>query len=76
MMSDGIPGTPQTRTITFVTGEKTCASAPGKFCRWQGTKNFGTTPVCMLFDDARLWENVKGGWLMRCPECLKTFPVT
>ena len=26
-------------------GEETCASEPGKFCRWFGSKSFGRKPV-------------------------------
>lgn len=72
-MSDGVPGKPQERSISFVTGEKTCASTPGEFCRWVGVKSFGMKHVCMLFGDARLFENEPGGWLMRCQQCLDAF---
>lgn len=50
-------------------GEKTCASEPGKFCRFAGSKSFGTDPWCTLFN-TRLRD--KDGWLQRAPECLET----
>ena len=58
-------------TITFTHGEKTCALAPGVFCRWQGATGFGTRPVCMLFDDEPLHE--KDEWLQRCKQCIEAF---
>jgi len=50
-------------TINFEHGEKTCASDPGKFCRWEGTSGFGTRHVCMLFDNHPLF--FEDGWLQR-----------
>ena len=57
-------------TLQFETGETTCAVEPGKFCQFIGTTNFGTTPVCMLFDDL-LYE--KDGWVQRSKFCMTTF---
>lgn len=53
-------------------GEKTCARSYGKFCNWYGTKNFGQSPCCMLFN-AELHDEKGGieGWLQRLPECLE-----
>lgn len=51
-------------------GEKTCASEPGKFCRFLGAKSFGTVPVCMLFENRLL--NEKDGWVLRHKDCLNT----
>lgn len=61
-------------TIQFTHGVKTCASEPGKFCRWEGTMNFGTQYVCMLFGDELL--NYKDGWLQRCQPCVREFGET
>jgi hypothetical protein len=57
-------------------GDKTCASKPGKFCRFAGAKGFGTRPVCLLFRDndsneVHLTEEIAGGWLARCSQCLR-----
>jgi hypothetical protein len=61
-----------TRIIRLETecGERTCASTPGKFCRFVKSKNFGTEFVCILFD-RKLFD--EGGWLQRCGECLEEF---
>ncbi len=55
--------------IEFVHGEKTCASEPGKFCKWEGVQGFGTRNVCMLFDNEPLYFT--DGWLQRCKQCLE-----
>lgn len=59
--------------ITINCGETTCASEPGKFCRYMGTKYFGTQFICMLFPDGYeftfLFDD-KNGWLQRCKACL------
>lgn len=60
-------------------GEITCASEPGKFCRFLTTRRFGTVHFCRLWYD----QDEKGrplpldtvdgspeGWLKRRPECL------
>lgn len=53
--------------ITIECGKKTCATRPGKFCRFVQTTSFGMKPFCFLYnvplDDAN-------GWLMRCRKCL------
>jgi hypothetical protein len=51
-------------------GEETCAVSPGKFCRFLGSKKFGTVPVCMLYDK-ELFE--VDGWVDRCHECMEEF---
>jgi hypothetical protein len=48
-------------------GEKTCASEPGKFCYFVRVKNFGTSYLCLYYDE-KLYDN--DGWLIRCPKCL------
>jgi hypothetical protein len=58
-------------TLHFESGDTTCAKEPGKFCRFFGTKNFGTQPVCMLFDDEPLYE--KDGWIQRARICMASF---
>ena len=58
-------------TIRIEHGETTCASVPGKFCRFLGAKNFGTVPVCMLFNN-NLHSHNDGpfkGWIARCVDC-------
>ena len=63
-------------TIKIEHGETTCASEPGKFCRFLGTKNFGTQPVCMLNGDLPLFEHSEGekkGWLARSGACINEF---
>lgn len=54
--------------IMFEHGETTCAVEPGKFCRFAGSRKFGSEYVCLLFN-ARLYD--QDGWLTRCTECLK-----
>lgn len=49
-------------------GNTTCASKPGEFCEQLYASNFGTKPVCHLFNDTPLYEH--NGWLQRCEECL------
>ena len=51
-------------------GENTCASEPGKFCRFFATKSFGTTMWCSWFN-VRLLD--KDGWVQRAPECKEMF---
>jgi len=69
----------KTLRLYIVCGEKTCASEPGKFCRFVGVKNFGTVYVCLLFPELEapgdtsstyLKENDEG-WLARCTQCLE-----
>ena len=54
-------------------GEKTCASEPGKFCKFLGHKSFGVVPVCMLFNTETLYE--EDGWTLRSNTCLRTLKV-
>lgn len=67
--------------VLIEAGEKTCASAPRKFCQYVGVKTFGTKHVCMLFRDdfgnaAELTEDKPGGWLQRHVKCLDSQEVT
>jgi len=59
------------QTLVFVinAGEKTCASEPGKFCKYVRTRAFGTVFSCALFEET-LWEDKPGGSLQRVPRCL------
>lgn len=69
--------------IPIKCGKKTCASEPGVFCRFLGSKGINSW-VCMLFpmldemkasfkeevgSSTQLKENADG-WIARCPECL------
>ena len=56
-------------------GEKTCASEPGKFCKWVRTRKFGAIYFCHLWHAEDIHGKQqsleeKDGWLMRRPECL------
>jgi hypothetical protein len=64
----------KTLHLNIECGAKTCASEPGKFCRFLGAESFGTKPVCMLFpheDQSFTPLSSIGGWRQRCPECLQ-----
>jgi len=54
-------------TIEIEFGETTCASAPGKFCRFVGAIRYGTLPICKLF--AAELNADQNGWLARCDDC-------
>lgn len=63
-------------TLEIECGETTCAIEPGRFCRFLGSKKFGSISVCMLFpdpdgrgSDTMVWD--KDGWVQRCPACLR-----
>lgn len=57
-------------------GEKTCASSPGKFCKFFGSRRFGTIACCLLFPDkeglsfTELDTDNDGEWTLRCEDCL------
>lgn len=58
-------------------GEFTCASEPGKFCKFLGSSNFGTQSRCMYFRD-KDWTNLHlddtgDGWVQRAGVCLDLF---
>ena len=61
-------------SIEYECGEKTCAVEPGKFCRFLGTRSFGTKSVCLLYRDPYDGGEVSlfyvDGWLQRCNQCL------
>ena len=61
-------------------GGKTCASEPGKFCRFLLTQRFGSEVVCQIFSEPQgnglltPLENSKEdglGWTLRHPDCIK-----
>lgn len=61
-----------TLTIPIECGADTCASEPGKFCRFVGSRSFGQRFVCRLFPTKTesftpLAE--RDGWLQRCDQC-------
>lgn len=59
------------QVLIFHTGDTTCSekpSYPGSICPFVYARNFGTQPVCHLYDDAPL-DDVDG-WLQRRPECM------
>jgi hypothetical protein len=55
-------------------GDRSCATAPGEFCRFLVTTNFGTRWRCQIFDpsDTRERSGLKevDGWIQRHPGCL------
>ena len=58
----------KTLKIDIDCGDLTCASKPGKFCEWIGSRKFGQIARCMLFDqDLELID----GWTHRCEQCLQ-----
>lgn len=60
-------------------GETTCASEPGKFCRWRGSRGFGTVPICALFatkNDTYTDLEDMDGWVRRCQQCLDAETIT
>jgi hypothetical protein len=71
--------------INIKCGKTMCASQPGEFCEYLGSRRYGTTPVCMLFPQADPNpHNVGGttdlqdvdGWVRRCQMCLDSDPQT
>jgi len=70
----------KTLKININCGETTCASEPGKFCQFLGSRRMGTIPVCMLFPTKNPGRKDPGSltdldqtdsWLQRCPACLE-----
>lgn len=60
--------------LTIECGTTTCASEPGKFCRFVQTTTFGQHYLCGAFRDASgsfvdLFD--KDGYLQRCKQCLE-----
>jgi hypothetical protein len=58
-------------------GDKTCASEPGKFCKFMLTRHFGQDFYCQIFGpvDMRgrpesLPQSGPYGWTLRWPECI------
>ncbi len=67
--------TVRTVKIEINCGPMTCASVPGEFCAFVGTRSFGTKFICTLFpDDQNPYTPLteKDGWLQRCDDCLAT----
>lgn len=62
----------QTLSIQIDCGETTCASEPGKFCKFLGSIKLGQVPVCLLFpsssDSYTVLED--NGFVQRCQTCL------
>jgi len=58
--------------LPITCGERTCASEPGKFCRYLTNTSFGSCFHCQLFSLANGLEQLKEkqGWLQRHPLCL------
>ena len=79
-MSDDFKAYQHTVTTAFVTGATTCASEPGKFCRFAMARGFGTRPFCALFnerlDDTDRRGAGRDGWLQRTESCMKACPAT
>lgn len=53
-------------------GDETCASVPGTFCRFFGTKSMGQRGHCLLYGEP-LYIGANG-WTRRCQRCLEEFP--
>lgn len=54
-------------------GATTCASSPGKFCKYVGARKMGTVSICLLFpsiDTSFTDLEDDDGWLQRCPDCI------
>lgn len=60
-------------------GDFTCASEPENFCKFIGSRKFGTMPVCLLFpsvsgnyrrSESSTDLNDKDGWVQRCQACI------
>ncbi len=63
----------RTLRVEIECGETTCASEPGKFCEFFGSRNFGSVPVCALFPAGdSTWTDLeeKDGWTQRCSQCI------
>lgn len=65
----------KTLKIEIDCGDKTCASEPGKFCKYIRSRKYGQIHFCQLWhnEDGHgrpLQMEEKDGWLLRRPECL------
>ena len=65
----------RTLQLPITCGDKTCASEPGKFCRFLQATKFGQNHFCLIWHetDGRgkpLPIEEKDGWLQRRSECL------
>lgn len=64
--------------IEYECGAHTCASEPGKFCRFLGARRFGTIYLCTLYPSEKASYTVlevEGGWLQRCNACISATQV-
>jgi len=57
--------------IVFDGGESTCASKPGKFCRWCRTDMYGRVS-CQIFGSLATSEPDGRGWVLRHEDCLSS----
>lgn len=57
-------------SIVIEAGESTCASEPGKFCSWAGSRKFGQIGYCTLFNED-LDDKEGTSWLARLPACME-----
>ena len=58
----------RTLSIPINCGEKTCASAPGVFCKQIRTLKYGQIWICNIFEKEL---EIKNGWTQRCDQCLQ-----
>ena len=61
-------------TLTITTGKYSCASKPGTFCRFFGTRMMGCVPVCFLY--GKDLDLSAEGVTLRCQDCLDEFTNT
>lgn len=63
---------------TINCGAETCASEPGVFCEWLGSKKHGQQPICrfpfaVVDAPMKLSEDRPCGWVMRSDRCKAHF---
>jgi len=75
----------KTLKISIDCGETTCASTPGVFCKFFGTRKFGSVSLCNLFtnpnpgykeSESSMPLEDKNGWVQRCKQCLEAEEVS
>ena len=60
-----------TFTHTIECGENTCATDPGKFCKYMHLLLTGDKARCLLFGDLLETSEPGGrGWMLRCNQCM------
>jgi len=69
----------KTLNLEIVCGATTCASEPGKFCRFLSTQRFGTLYFCKIFSENNSIKGVqkmpldeKDGWITRHVDCINS----